>query len=240
MNTNFLKGRNGKGELFQTKGGIALKTCVIFGAAEGLPETFRKQENNFIIAADAGLLHLRRLGVEPDLAVGDFDSLGIAPDCKEVIRHPVRKNDTDSLLAVKIGFERGYRRFLLYGCSGARPDHTFANYQVLHFLAARGGIGLLCQGAFTACVLPKGSATFTPAVPGNISLFAVGEQATVSAKGLSYALDQTALTCDFPLGQSNRFTEKCATVTVHQGFLLSIWQGKPSDFSHFEPDFCEK
>ena len=51
-----------------------MKTCYIFGAAEGLPETFNKQANDLIIAADAGLLHLQKMGIEPDIVLGDFET----------------------------------------------------------------------------------------------------------------------------------------------------------------------
>ena len=94
--------------------------CYIFGAGEGLPETFIKKEDDLVIAADAGLCSLKKLGVKPDIAVGDFDSLGFLPVCREVIKHPVMKDDTDMLLAVKTGFERGYSRFMLFGGAGGR------------------------------------------------------------------------------------------------------------------------
>ena len=214
-----------------------MKTCVIFGAAEGLPASFHKKKGDLLIAADAGILHLDAMGIKPDLAVGDFDSLGFLPDCGEVIRHPVKKNDTDSMLAVKTGWERGYRRFVFYGCSGGRPDHTFANYQVLCYLAARGGIGVLCQNELTACVFSKGTAAFSKTACGTLSLFSMGDCAVVSSEGLLYELNQTVLTCDFPLGQSNEFLGKPAFVQVHSGFLLAIWRGNQSDLLQFEPQF---
>ena len=42
------------------------------------------------------------MGLIPHLALGDFDSYrgDIAKEC-EVLRYPVEKNDTDTMLAVK-------------------------------------------------------------------------------------------------------------------------------------------
>ena len=46
-------------------------------------------EGSFCIAADKGLLQLRDRGVEPDLVVGDFDSLGYVPEARELVRRSV-------------------------------------------------------------------------------------------------------------------------------------------------------
>ena len=57
-----------------------MKTCYIFGAADGLPDRFKKNEEDLVIAADSGINHLEKFGALPDIAVGDFDSLGFVPD----------------------------------------------------------------------------------------------------------------------------------------------------------------
>ncbi|MCR5262595.1 MAG: thiamine diphosphokinase, partial [Clostridiales bacterium] len=72
-------------------------------------------DGDLVIAADAGYLYFNGKDIAPDLIVGDFDSLGEAPSGDNVVRHPVIKDDTDMMLAVKIGLERGYRIFMLYG-----------------------------------------------------------------------------------------------------------------------------
>lgn len=203
--------------------------CYIFGAGEGLPETFSKKDNDLVIAADAGLNSLKKLGAEPDIAVGDFDSLGFLPLCKEVIRHPVMKDDTDMLLAVKTGFEHGYSHFMLYGGAGGRPDHTFANYQTLTYIAERGGIGFLCLNGFTAAVIANGGLEFSGGARGEISIFSLSEKASgVTIKGLLYPLENAELSFGFPLGVSNEFTKETASVKVADGTLLAIWRGEAS------------
>ncbi len=202
-----------------------MKTCYIFGAADGLPDRFKKNEEDLVIAADSGINHLEKFGALPDIAVGDFDSLGFVPDCGEVIRHPVMKDDTDTMLAVKTGFERGYDRFIIYGGVGGRPDHTFANYQTLCYISRRGGRGYLCFNGYTACCITDGEMNF-PAREGTLSVFAMsGKAEGVTLRGVLYPLESTVLSYDFPLGVSNEFTGKPATVSVKKGTLLVIWQG---------------
>ena len=85
--------------------------CVIFcaGGFDGLIEPIN--ESDFVIAADGGFVHVQRLGLMPQLILGDFDSLGYTPEGAQVF--PVEKDDTDAMLAVRVGLEKGYREFLL-------------------------------------------------------------------------------------------------------------------------------
>lgn len=206
--------------------------CFIFGAGEGLPDTLIKNEGDLVIAADAGINSLKRLGVQADIAVGDFDSLGFVPECKEVIRHPVMKDDTDMLLAVKTGFERGYLRFMLYGGAGGRPDHAFANYQILTFIAERGGAGFLDLNGFTAAVTADGGLEFSKEAQGEISVFSLKEKSSgVTLKGLLYPLSNAELSYSFPLGVSNEFKGEAARVEIKNGTALVIWRGGVKDIS---------
>ena len=89
-----------------------MATCYIYGAMP-CGSTEKLEEGDLLIAADGGYAYLQ--GQKPDLVVGDFDSLGYVPEGEQIIRHPVQKDDTDMLLAVREGLKRGYRKFVLYG-----------------------------------------------------------------------------------------------------------------------------
>ena len=200
--------------------------CYIFGAGKGLPKSFRRKKDDIVIAADAGIKSLEKLNVKPDIAVGDFDSLGFVPACDEIIKHPVMKNDTDMMLAVKTGFERGYTRFMLYGGAGGRPDHTFANIQTLTYIAKRGGQGFLDLNGFTATVITDGGLSFSKGAKGTVSVFALSETArNVDLIGLVYPLENAVLESGFPLGVSNEFTGAPALIKIGTGTALVIWQG---------------
>ena len=102
--------------------------CIIFCAAEFHGLAAPLNPDDFIIAADGGLMHTQALGITPNGILGDFDSLGYTPDNSTVF--PVEKDDTDAMLAVRKGLELGYREFYLYGSlDGPRLDHTVANFQ---------------------------------------------------------------------------------------------------------------
>lgn len=195
------------------------KICVIVGAME--PGEIIVPEDALVIAADGGLAHLERRGVEPDLIVGDFDSLGRAPAGDNVIRHPVEKDDTDMLLAVRTGLARGCGRFLLYGGLGGRLDHAYANLQTLVFLLDHGGRGWLLGDGMAVTAIRNGRLDFAPGRRGTVSVFCPdGEARGVDLTGLYYPLRDAVLTGGFPLGVSNQFTGAAASVSVREGTLL--------------------
>ena len=57
------------------KGGIMEnKTCYIFGAGDLNAEHVDIRPGSLVIAADGGLYYTKKLGIEPDVFLGDFDS----------------------------------------------------------------------------------------------------------------------------------------------------------------------
>lgn len=185
------------------------------------------EEGDLLLAADSGLTHLERRGLVPHLIVGDFDSLGHVPEGDNIIRHPVEKDDTDTMLAIKTGLERGYRNFVLYGCLGGRLDHAYANLQALVFLACQGAAGWLLGNGIAVTAIRNGQLDFAPGHEGVISVFCPGGEARgVTLSGLYYPLRDAVLTSAFPLGVSNRFTGKAASVSVEDGTLLVMWDIK--------------
>lgn len=201
------------------------KSCVIFcaGGFDGLLAPIPAEA--FVIAADGGLKHAEALGLAPDVILGDFDSLGYFPEGDNVLRHPVQKDDTDSMLAIRLGLERGCTRFFLYGAlDGERLDHTVANFQALEFLAQRGGTGYLVGRDYLAAVVRNGGLRFPKEAGGIISVFCLGPDAEgVTLKNLLYPLENAVLTAGFPLGVSNHFTGTAAEISVEKGSLLLLW-----------------
>lgn len=189
-------------------------------------------EGDLVIAADGGYAQLN--GIRPDLVVGDFDSLGYVPDGEEIVRHPVEKDDTDTMLAARLGLARGYRRFVLLGGVGGRLDHTLANIQTLAFLRENGARAALLGEAETITFLQNESLHFRAGLDGTISVFCFGETALgVYERGLAYALTNATLFDTNPLGVSNAFTGAPAEVSVREGRLVVLYSGHPQDSDLF-------
>lgn len=200
-----------------------MNTCIIF-CAGGFEKLARPVEaGDFLLAADGGLIHLQKLGLRPHGILGDFDSLGYIPEDAQVF--PVEKDDTDSMLAVRKGLELGYRRFELYGAlDGPRLDHTVANLQTLMFLAAHGAVGYLIGKRYMVTTVGQDAIFFPETATGILSVFSLGQPAEgVTIRGLQYGLENGTLTADFPLGVSNHFIGKTASIRAAAGTLLVIY-----------------
>lgn len=195
------------------------------GAGEMAETTLEIPEGALIIAADAGFLQLKERGYRPDLVVGDFDSLGKVPEGEQLIRHSPEKDDTDMLLAVRESLARGARNLVIYGGLGGRPDHEYANLQLLAFLAARGARGFLVGRGWVWTAIQNTGLDFGAAQRGTISVFAHGGVAEgVTLTGLRYPLKNYRLSPELPLGVSNEFTGRPARVSVRDGLLLLGWE----------------
>ena len=198
--------------------------CIIFCAAgfDGLLEPVTGED--YLIAADGGFAHTQSLGLTPNCILGDFDSLGYIPQNSAVF--PVEKDDTDAMLAVRQGLSLGYQEFLLYGSlDGPRLDHTVANFQTLQYLADRGARGWLIGKDNIVTVIKDGALSFPAAFTGTLSVFCMGKDAQgVTLKNLKYPLENGMLSAGFPLGVSNQFVGKAASIQVEKGSLLVIWE----------------
>ena len=203
--------------------------CFIMGAAD-MSGVNPVEFADYIIAADGGYANLKKTGIEPDLVVGDFDSLSMAPEHPNVITLPREKDDTDMLFAVKQGLKLGYRIFYLDGGIGGRFDHSFANIQTLSYIAQNQARGYILAKDFCITVIKNSSLQFKAGLQGYISVFSLNTDSTgIIIDGLKYELSNGKLQSSLPLGVSNEFVGKSAMIKTDNGLLAVIWEGTPRD-----------
>lgn len=204
---------------------IITKRCIIFSAAEVRDYEklrFERRTDDLIIAADGGLRHTKKLGIVPDMVIGDMDSMKGQKVPEGAILFPARKDDTDTMLAIKQGLTMGYRSFVIYGGLGGRLDHSIANIQSLSYLLTEGAEGTLVDENHKVFLLQNGVIALNEPYH-YISVFAYGGPCHgVTLKGVQYPLDSVTLTPDFPLGVSNQQKGEQAVVQVEDGTLLLI------------------
>lgn len=201
-----------------------MKRCYIFGALPVEQLIFRPDKGDLVIAADRGYAVARSLGITPDIVVGDFDSLGEAPQGDNVIRLNVRKDDTDLEHAVMIALDRGCDDFIVYGAIGGLLDHTLANIAVAERVALAGGRSLFIgDECFT--VIHDASLELPAYRDGRVSVLSLSEISRgVSISGLSYEAEDITLERAVTRGVSNEFIGKPARISVADGTLLIVYE----------------
>lgn len=185
-------------------------------------------EADFIICADGGAAHARKLGIHPDILLGDFDSIG-SEDLRyfeskgtRVMKYPVEKDMTDSELAVDTALEMGYGKIVLIGCTGTRLDHSLSNLLLLKMIMDRGASGIVVNEHNEINII-KDSIILNREPGLKISLIPVlGRAEGVTTKGMYYPLIDATLEMGSTRGVSNEFSEGEAEITVKSGFLLVI------------------
>ena len=201
-----------------------MSRCFIFGA---LPVNFCPElprEGDLIIAADKGYDRAVGLGLTPDIVVGDFDSLGEAPDHPNVVMLNVRKDDTDIEHAVKIALDMGHTDFVIYGAVGGKLDHTLGNIAVAEMIANRRGRAIFCGDDSSFTVIKDSSFGFERRDGGRISVLSLSDISRgVTVRGLSYEAEAIDLSRASTLGVSNAFAGREAEISVTDGILLIIW-----------------
>lgn len=205
--------------------------CYIFGAGEFSTCNISLMDEDLVIAADGGYDHLLQIGLRADIALGDFDSVQSLEIWEDTIcekyTYPPEKDDTDMMLAIKLGLSKGYHMFEIYGGLGGRLDHSIANIQALSYLAAEGAQGVLHHDQYELTVIQNSGFTIPKDFSGYVSIFSLSDKSqNVTIKGLKYEIEGSTLTNRFPLGISNESMGKKGSISVENGTLLILWQGE--------------
>lgn len=180
----------------------------------------------FIIAVDGGAGHLKKLGVTPDILLGDFDSAD-KEDIKFFVekgvpaeRFPAEKDMTDSELAIERALEIGADEIVLVGAVGTRFDHSMSNIFLLKKLMDK-HIRACIADEFNRIYMFDKSFELEKLEGYKLSLIPVSERVTgVTTKGLKYPLVSATMPLGTSWGVSNEFIEGKAWVTIGEGILL--------------------
>ncbi len=203
------------------------KRAVVFSAVPVEAEmAVYVQPGDFIVACDAGYRNAARLGLRPDLIVGDFDSAPQPETDRETIVLPHVKDDTDTQFAARWLVEQGYEEVVLLGAlGGARVEHMFANVSTGLYLALHGVKAILADARSEMhYLLPGRELALDRKDWMYLSVFALGTPMTgVTLQGVYYPLqDATLSELDYPLGTSNEFTAPVAHLRCSGGHGLVV------------------
>ncbi|MCL5034866.1 MAG: thiamine diphosphokinase [Bacteroidetes bacterium] len=172
-----------------------------------------------IVCADGGANKARSIGLEPDLIVGDLDSLEQSDGGfvnAEIVSIPSQDN-TDFEKTLDLLLERGLTHLLIASFSGGRIDQTLANVQIAYEYSKRCN-PVLADDEYL--IIPVTDRLRERVRQGElVSLLPMEDNTVVSTKGLAYELKRT----NIPKGGhgiSNRAVAEEIEIEVHHGGVL--------------------
>jgi thiamine pyrophosphokinase len=175
----------------------------------------RLKKSDFLIGVDGGVRLIRRLGLKPNVVIGDFDSSRRPAHGQVIFKDTQELTDTE--FALDYCFKQGFKEIVLVGVLGRRLDHFLANV----FLAAKAKLTIM-EGSQTLYFIDK-SLTLSGKAGDLVSLIPLSDCKGVVTGGLKWPLRREPLPFGSSRGISNVMTGKTARVSLEKGRLLVVY-----------------
>jgi thiamine pyrophosphokinase len=213
---------------------------VVSGGELGDPAFLREQAATAapaaVICADGGARHLEAAGIIPGLIVGDMDSLDAqrqayyeARGCR-IVRHPRRKDETDTELALREAFRMEPAEVWIWGALGHRVDHALANISLL-VQGKQKGIEVKLIDEWCEVFLIDRRTVLEGEAGQTVSLFPYWGPATgVTLTGFEFSLTNAVMEIGRPYGVSNRLMAGRGIIELDSGRLLAVRYFRPGVF----------
>ena len=192
-------------------------------------EYLKKYTWDYVVCADAGMKFCHTAGIQPDLILGDFDSVDDASytyfkkTCRERMEQfPTHKGETDTELALLRAIAAGADAVTMIGATGTRIDHLLGNIQSLSFACRHGAKASLYGREARLHLISNGAIALPPCEGYSLSVLALTDRVeNVCITGVKYPLHGALVTNSFPIGVSNEW-EGAAHISCGAGILLVI------------------
>lgn len=184
-----------------------------------------------VIAVDGGLEAVKALGLEPDMIVGDFDT--VKPAVLEYYRsrehivwdtHEPEKDETDTELALMKAQATGCTHIVVLGATGGRMDHMLGNIHLL-FPCLQKGIEAYILDAQNRIYLIDGERLFRRSGTWGkyISFVPLTEQVKgITLTGFKYPLYEKDIEIGTSLCISNELSGEEGRITFSDGVLIVV------------------
>jgi thiamine pyrophosphokinase len=192
------------------------------------------QPGDYLIAADGGANHLLKMGILPEIVIGDLDSIDedtmfdLTSADVEIKQYSEDKDETDIELALRYAVELRPSAILIVGALGGRLDQTLANLSLLTDPTLTGIDIRLDDGVeevfFLKASVVKGGQVQVQGRSGDtVSLIPWhGPVEGVTTEGLQWPLYGETLFPSKARGISNVMLGESAAVKIDKGLLLIV------------------
>lgn len=199
-----------------------MRAVIFAGGNYGNPEFYKNElkEDDFFIAADGGATFAEKLGILPDVAIGDFDTIDEKNVfAKEIIKLNREKDYTDSFEAFNEAVKRGFSDIALMGGTGERQDHSLANIFLLKH-ALNMGVNMCIIDEKNIIYITEDYIKLPKRDGCHLSVIQLTDVSSLSLSGLYYPLKNKDLKLADMLCISNEFTEDFCEISIKSGTIL--------------------
>lgn len=200
-------------------------TILILGGEPPPPDLVRsvRHEADFLLAADSGYDAFAAAGIEPDLLIGDFDSLATPGErirCRKI--HAPEETATDFEKALR-QLPADTRRLLILGGTGRRADHFLNNLLIAAALEAELRVAFLDPQQELLRVTPSCPLQTTTRPDQLVSIVPFRRCEGVTTSGLLWNLEDSPMNAEEQLSQSNRAAAKEIRVALRSGTAYVVF-----------------
>lgn len=215
-----------------------MKKAVIFLNGDRTDISAVKQyidDKTLIIGVDGGTNHILKLGLKPNVVIGDFDSFEEPKNVTarersdrgnlvEYIRYPRDKDFTDGELAIEYAIKKGCKEITVFGLLGSRVDHVLGNILLLLKKEYAETSIKIIEGNQEIYII-RNDAVIHGKKGDTISFMPIdGVVQSTKTSGLKYPLENYQLSIQGNRGISNLLTKDTAAITLKKVVLLVIHQ----------------
>lgn len=207
-----------------------MRTAVILCNGEPPSRTLLRRlvrSADLFVAADGGANAAARLGLRPDVIIGDLDS--ITPAVRRrfadaTLLYSSRQDNTDLEKALDFLVARGVRAAMVAGATGRRLDFTLGNLSVVWRYTGRIAVEFVGDDWVA---MPVGKGRTLRAQPGTVvSLLPAGRCSGITLRGLEYPLTGASMEPG-EVGVSNVVRRSPFSVRVERGPMLLVMLAPP-------------
>lgn len=183
---------------------------------------------DYVICADGGSRYIEFLNIKPDIILGDFDS---SDNIKikeyerrgiEIQKFPVKKDKTDTEIAVEFALAKKPEEVTIIGATGTRMDHTIANIHILKKFLDKGVKASIIDGNNNIRIINK-QVLIKKDHFKYLSLIPLTSKVEgITLKGTAYELSGYTLMGGSSVGVSNEIVGEEAAIKIESGILIVI------------------
>jgi len=185
-------------------------------------------DNDCLIASDGGVKHVLKLGLVPQIIIGDFDSISRSLQKKlknkkiEQIKYSVKKDKSDFELAIDLCLKRKFQEIIIIGILGDRIDHMIANiFLIAKIQTQNPKIKIKIFEGKNEIFILNNEIIITGKIGDEISIIPVSDKLEgIITEGLEYRLKNEELMFGSTRGISNVMKKTSIKILIKKGVAL--------------------